>query len=135
MPPLPNMDWMLKDLVTSVPDTRHVVVLSSDGLCIAQASTPPDIADTIAAACAGVQSLSIAIAQRFPHGDGSMRMVGIEVDGGYFSLMAAGEHAYLAVLADDGVDTRLLGQRMRDLVKRIGEHLTSPPRSDIGQAT
>jgi predicted regulator of Ras-like GTPase activity (Roadblock/LC7/MglB family) len=129
------MDWMLKDLVTSVPCTRHVVVLSSDGLCIARANTDADTADTIAAACAGVQSLSTALARRFPHGDGSMRMVGIEVDGGYFSLMAAGEGAYLAVLADEGVDAGLMGQNMRDLVIRIGRHLTSPPRHGRGNAT
>lgn len=134
MPPLPNMDWMLDDLATSVPYVRHVIVLSADGLCIGQANTETDTADAIAAACSGVQSLSKAIAQKFPHGNGSMRMVGIEVDGGYFSLMAAGPGAYLAVLADEEVDAGLLGARMRTLVVRIGHHMTSPPRDDIGQA-
>ncbi len=134
MPPLPNMDWMLKELEASVPYVRHVVVLSSDGLCIGQANTEPDTADAIAAACSGIQSLAKAIAQKFPHGDGSTRMVGIEVDGGYFSLMAAGPGAYLAVLADEEVDAGLLGDRMRTLVVRIGQHMTSPPRDDVGQA-
>ncbi|MEW2141111.1 roadblock/LC7 domain-containing protein [Streptomyces sp. NPDC005409] len=129
------MDWMLKELETSVPYVRHVVVLSSDGLCIGQANTEPDTADAIAAACSGIQSLAKAIAQKFPHGNGSTHMVGIEVDGGYFSLMAAGPGAYLAVLADAEVDAGLLGDRMRTLVIRIGQHMTSPPRDDIGQAT
>ncbi len=66
----------------------------------------------------------------FPHSDGRMRMVVIELDGGFFYLMAAGAGAYLAVLADEGVDAGLIGQRMRDLVARIGEHLSSPPRHD-----
>ncbi|MFC0601486.1 roadblock/LC7 domain-containing protein [Streptomyces palmae] len=125
-----NMDWMLKDLATSVPQTRHVVVLSSDGLCMAQYGTDTDTADRLAAACAGLQSLSVAVAGEFPHGDGRMRLVVIEVDGGFFYLMAAGAGAFLAVLADDGVDAGLMGQRMRDLVARLGEHLTSPPRVD-----
>lgn len=129
-----NMDWMLKDLASSVPQTRHVVVLSSDGLCMAQYGTEPDTADRLAAACAGLQSLSVAVAAEFPHGDGKMRLVVIEVGGGFFYLMAAGAGAYLAVLADSGVDAGLMGQRMRDLVARIGEHLTSPPRVD-GQVT
>ncbi|NLU69358.1 roadblock/LC7 domain-containing protein [Streptomyces sp. HNM0574] len=129
-----NMDWMLKDLASSVPETRHVVVLSSDGLCMAQYSTDIDVADRLAAACAGLQSLSAAIATEFPHGDGQMRLVVIEVSGGFFYLMAAGAGAYLAVLADSGVDAGLMGQRMRDLVARLGEHLTSPPRVD-GQVT
>ncbi|MEU8522463.1 roadblock/LC7 domain-containing protein [Streptomyces sp. NBC_01216] len=134
MQPLPNMDWMLTELVGSVPHVRHVVVLSSDGLSIGQANTAPDTADAIAAACSGIQSLARAIAQMFPHGDGSTRMVGIEADGGYFCLMAAGPGAYLAVLADEEVDAGLLGDRMRTLVVRIGRHMTSPPREDVGQA-
>ncbi|MFB4315996.1 roadblock/LC7 domain-containing protein [Actinomadura sp. 21ATH] len=130
-----NMDWMLKDLAAGVPQTRHVVVLSSDGLSIAELSTagPPegdtDTTDRLAAACAGLQSLAGAIAAEFPHGDGRMRLVVIEIDGGFFYLMAAGQGAYLAVLADEGVDAGLMGQRMRDLVARIGEHLSSAPRS------
>nr|WP_236573531.1 roadblock/LC7 domain-containing protein [Streptomyces sp. GS7] len=129
-----NMDWMLKDLASSVPFTRHVVVLSSDGLCMAKYGTDTDAADRLAAACAGLQSLSGAVAAEFPDGDGTMRLVVIEVSGGFFYLMAAGARAYLAVLADDGVDPGLMGQRMRDLVARIGQHLTSPPRAD-GQVT
>lgn len=131
-----NMDWLLKDLATSVPQTRHVLVLSSDGLSIAEYSTADaqdggtDAADRLAAACAGLQSLAAAIAAEFPHGDGRMRLVVIEVDGGFFYLMAAGQGAYLAVLADEGVDAGLMGQRMRDLVARIGEHLSAAPRSN-----
>lgn len=129
-----DMDWMLKDLAESVPQTRHVVVLSADGLRMAQYDTDPEAADRLAAACAGLQSLASAVATEFPHSDGRMRMVVIEVTGGFFYLMAAGSGAYLAVLADEGVDAGLMGQRMRDLVARIGAHLNSPPRQD-GQVT
>ncbi|GAA3176031.1 MULTISPECIES: roadblock/LC7 domain-containing protein [Streptomyces] len=124
----PNMDWMLKDLAESVPQTRHVIVLSSDGLRMAQHGTDTDTADRLAAACAGLQSLAGAVSSEFPRSDGRMRMVVIELDGGFFYLMAAGAGAYLAVLADEDVDAGLIGARMRDLVARIGEHLSSPPR-------
>ncbi|MEU7636066.1 MULTISPECIES: roadblock/LC7 domain-containing protein [unclassified Streptomyces] len=124
------MNWLLEGLASSVPHTRDVVVLSSDGLCMAQYGTDEDTADRLAAACAGLQSLSAAIATEFPHGDGQMKLVVIEVNGGFFYLMAAGAGAYLAVLADDNVDAGLMGQGMRDLVARIGQHLTSPPRAD-----
>ncbi|WP_199779575.1 roadblock/LC7 domain-containing protein [Streptomyces sp. RKND-216] len=125
-----DMDWMLKDLAESVPQTRHVVVLSSDGLCMARHATDQDTADRIAAIGSGLQSLSVAIAAEFEHSSGRMRMVVIEVDGGFMYLMAAGAGAHLAVLADEGVDAGLVGQCMRDLVARIGAHLTSPPRHD-----
>ncbi|WP_030615031.1 roadblock/LC7 domain-containing protein [Streptomyces sclerotialus] len=125
-----NMDWMLKDLAESVPQTRNVVVLSSDGLRMAQYGTDTDTADRLAAACAGLQSLAGAVSAEFPRSDGKMRMVVIELDGGFFYLMAAGSGAYLAVLADEGVDAGLIGMKMRDLVARIGEHLSSPPRGE-----
>ncbi|MER5256470.1 MULTISPECIES: roadblock/LC7 domain-containing protein [unclassified Streptomyces] len=128
-----NFDWMLKELADGVPQTRQIVVLSADGLRIARYGGDPDAADRIAAACAGLQSLAAAVATEIPHSAGGMRMVIIEVDGGYFYLMAAGAGAYLAVLADETVDAGLIGNRMRDLVVRIGAHLTSPPRRD-GQA-
>ncbi|AWI28827.1 roadblock/LC7 domain-containing protein [Streptomyces tirandamycinicus] len=125
-----NMDWMLKDLAEGVPQTRHVVVLSADGLRMAQYGTDTDTADRLAAACAGLQSLAAAVGAELPHSDARMRLVVIEMDGGFFYLMAAGAGAFLAVLADEGVDAGLMGQRMRDLVLRIGAHLSSPPRQD-----
>jgi predicted regulator of Ras-like GTPase activity (Roadblock/LC7/MglB family) len=125
-----NMDWMLKDLAASVPQTRNVIVLSADGLRMAQWGTDVDSADRLAAAAAGLQSLATAVAAEFPHSDGRMRMVVIEISGGFFYMMAAGAGAYLAVLAEEGVDAGLMGMRMRDLVARIGEHLSSPPRQD-----
>ncbi|UQX04810.1 roadblock/LC7 domain-containing protein [Streptomyces sp. RerS4] len=125
-----NMDWMLKDLATGVPQTRHVVVLSADGLCVAQHGAETDTADRLAAACAGLQSLAAAVAGELPHSNGRMRLVVIEMDGGFFYLMAAGDGSYLAVLADEGVDAGLMGARMRDLVSRLGEHLSTPPRHD-----
>ncbi|GHE95577.1 dynein regulation protein LC7 [Streptomyces longispororuber] len=128
-----NFDWMLKELADGVPQTRQIVVLSADGLRIARHGGDPDGADRLAAACAGLQSLAAAVATEIADSDGSMRMVIIEVDGGYFYMMAAGAGAYLAVLADETVDAGLVANRMRDLVIRIGAHLTSPPRRD-GQA-
>lgn len=125
-----NMDWMLRDLAKSVPQTHYVVLLSSDGLCMAKMGADEETAERLAAACAGLQSLSGAIAAELPEGDGRMKLVAIEVDCGFFYLMAAGAGAYLAVLADDTVDAGLMGQCMRDLVARVGGHLSSPPRVD-----
>ncbi|MGW0552204.1 roadblock/LC7 domain-containing protein [Streptomyces altiplanensis] len=125
-----NFDWMLKELADGVPQVQQIVVLSADGLRIARHGGDPDVADRLAAACAGLQSLAAAVAVEIPHSEGKMRLVVIEVDGGLFYLMAAGTGAYLAVLADETVDAGLMGARMRDLVIRIGAHLTSPPRHD-----
>ncbi|KOG86070.1 dynein regulation protein LC7, partial [Streptomyces varsoviensis] len=42
-----NMDWMLQDLAAGVPQTRHVIVLSSDGLRMAQHGPDTDAADRL----------------------------------------------------------------------------------------
>ncbi|MEV4561731.1 roadblock/LC7 domain-containing protein [Kitasatospora sp. NPDC049285] len=124
-----DLDWLLRDLVETVPYARHAIVLSADGLRLAQHGADPDTADRLAAACAGLQSLAHAVGQEFPYADGRMRMVVIEVGGGFFYLMAAGSRAYLALLADDGVDPGLVGAHMRDLVARVAEHLSTPART------
>ncbi|MEU6481908.1 roadblock/LC7 domain-containing protein [Streptomyces sp. NPDC047017] len=123
-----NFDWMLKELNDGVPGIEMIVVLSADGLRIARYGGDPDAADRVAAACAGLQSLASAVAVEIPDSDGRMKLVVIEIDGGYFYLMSAGANAYLAVLADIRTEPGMMSARMRDLVVRIGAHLTSPPR-------
>ncbi|KOG31159.1 roadblock/LC7 domain-containing protein [Streptomyces resistomycificus] len=123
-----NFDWMLQDLAKGVPGIQMIVVLSADGLRIARHGDDPDAADRVAAACAGLQSLATAVAQEIPGSDGEMKMVLIEINGGYFYLMAAGPNAYLAVLSDVRAEPGFMSSRMSDLVIRIGEHLTSRPR-------
>ncbi|WP_367324380.1 roadblock/LC7 domain-containing protein [Streptomyces sp. HUAS ZL42] len=123
-----NFDWMLKELYDGVPGVEMIVVLSADGLRIARYAGDPDAADRVAAACAGLQSLAGAVAQEIPTTDGDMKLVVIEMNGGYFYLMAAGANAYLAVLADVTCEPSRMSASMRDLVVRIGAHLTSPPR-------
>ncbi|GGZ61251.1 roadblock/LC7 domain-containing protein [Streptomyces bluensis] len=126
--PRANFDWMLKDLAEGVPGVQQVVVLSADGLRIARYGGDPDTADRVAAACAGLQSLAGAVAAEIATGDGRMRVVIIEIQGGYFYMMEAGPNAYLAVLANAVAEPGMMSNRMRDLVARIGSHLTSPPR-------
>ena len=126
----PSLDWMLDDLAHSVPGTRDVVVLSADGLCLGHCNTDTESADRLSAACSGLQSLAAAIGQMHPGAERGIRLLVIESEGGFFYLMAAGAGAFLAVLADETVDPGLMGQQMRDLVARLGGHLSSAPRDD-----
>ncbi|RKN45940.1 roadblock/LC7 domain-containing protein [Streptomyces hoynatensis] len=143
------MDWMLRDLAATVPGIRHIVVLSADGLCMAQYGAERDCGDRLAAAASGIKSLAQSIARELPGEpprdlagelprelrksppgeDPGVRMVLLELNGGHFYLMAAGDRSYLAVTAASEIDPGLISQRMRDLVLRIGEHLSSAPRT------
>ena len=105
-----NMDWMLKELADERAAASTRSWCSPRTACASPSyGGDPDAADRLAAACAGLQSLAAAVATEFPHSDGLMRLVVIEVDGGFFYLMAAGTGAYLAVLADETVDAGLMG--------------------------
>ncbi len=120
---------MLRDLADGVPGIQQIV--GSPPLHCASHATGgnPDAADRVAAACAGLQSLAAAVASEVPSSDGTMKMVLIEIDGGYFYLMSAGANAYLAVLANQIAEPGLMSNRTSDLVARIGAHLTSPPQA------
>ena len=124
-----NIDWMLRDLVDGTLGIEMIVVLSADGLRIARYGGDPDAADRVAAACAGMQSLAHALTTEIEASEkGEMRLLLMEVDGGYFYLMNAGANAYIAVLSDIRTEPGLMSGRMRDLIVRLGTHLTSPPR-------
>jgi predicted regulator of Ras-like GTPase activity (Roadblock/LC7/MglB family) len=125
---LTSMDWLLRDLAESVPGLLHIVVLSADGLCIARHSTERDTADRLAAAASGIKSLAQSVAREFPEEDRALKTVLLELDPGYFLMMSAGDRSYLAVTSDGTINPGHIGRCMRDLVARIGEHLSSAPR-------
>ena len=124
-----NFDWMLKELADGVYPASSRSSCSPPTDCAspgtAATPTPPTASPRPVPDCRAWPAPSPT---EIPDSDGKMSMVIIEIDGGYFYLMAAGANAYLAVLADEIVDAGLMGARMRDLVVRIGAHLTSPPR-------
>ena len=123
-----QLDGLLKGLVEDVPGARHALVLSADGLRLAHYAVEEAVADRLAAICAGLQSLSSAVAETFPSADQRTRAIVIEVGGGFFYVMAAGRGVFLAVVADDGVDAGLMARQMRDVVVRIGDHVAGPVR-------
>ncbi|MFE5339643.1 roadblock/LC7 domain-containing protein [Isoptericola sp. NPDC056578] len=112
--------WML-DLVAGVRGVRHVVVLSSDGLVKVRTDvTPPDTADKVAAACAGLVALGMSMGREFGAGD-ALRQVLVEFDGGFLFVRGAGDGSRLAVVTDAAVDPGLVAQQMQAQVLMIGE--------------
>lgn len=126
-----NLDWMLGDILR-VPGVRHALVVSRDGLCLGCSDwLDADDADRLSALCAGLQSLGHEAAVQLVGAHSTTRQVMVEVHGGYLFLVAAGPGAALAVVTSEEVDAGLVAREMQHLVTRIGEHLTSPPRSDV----
>jgi len=126
--------WMLAE-VTGVPNVRHAMVLSSDGLVkVASAGLSRDESDRLAAACAGLHSLGRGLAGRYGNATGNVRQVVVEIDGGFVFLRSAGEGSQLAVVTSAAVDPALISQQMAVQVRKIGEStLSTPARGDRGR--
>jgi predicted regulator of Ras-like GTPase activity (Roadblock/LC7/MglB family) len=112
--------WML-DLVSGVKGVRHVVVLTSDGLMkVRTEQTPLDVADKVAAACAGLVALGLGMSREFGHSD-AIRQIVVEFDGGFLFVRGAGDGSRLAVITETTVDPGLVAQQMQAQVLMIGE--------------
>lgn len=123
--PLDN-SWML-ELIRTVRGVRHVVVLTSDGLLkVRTEHTPADVADKLAAACAGLTALGQGISKEFGSGVGP-RQVMVEFDGGFLFVRGAGDGSRLAVVTEAVIDPALVAQQMQAQVLTIGERTLSTP--------
>ncbi len=128
--PTNDLGWMLDDVLL-VPEARHAILLSADGLLRAHsAGITKDEADRQAAALSGVQSISRSTSGFLDTEPTPWRQTLIEFAGGYVFLVAAGPGAYLAVSAGEAVDMEAVSYRMQKLVDRLGRELTAPPRQD-----
>lgn len=118
--------WML-ELIRTVRGVRHVVVLTSDGLLKVRTDhTPADVADKLAAACAGLAALGQGISKEFGTGAGP-RQVMVEFDGGFLFVRGAGDGSRLAVVTEPVIDPAMVAQQMQAQVLVIGERTLSTP--------
>lgn len=127
-----ELGWML-DEVLKVPEARHAILLSADGMLRSHsADIGRDDAERLAAGLSGLQSISRSTAEFCGTQDTPWRQTLIEFAHGYVFLVAAGEGAYLAVSTSEMVDMEAVTYRMHKLVDRLGRELTSPARQDTG---
>ncbi|MFI1396132.1 roadblock/LC7 domain-containing protein [Streptomyces sp. NPDC020681] len=122
-----DLDWLLDDLVLHVGEVRHAVVLSNDGLPVgASHGLTREDAEHLAAVASGFHSLAKGAGRHFDAG--GVRQTMVEMDDGFLFVAAAGEGSCLAVLTSVVADIGLIAYEMARLVKRVGEHLRTPPR-------
>jgi len=118
--------WML-ELISAVRGVRHAVVLTSDGLLkVRTEHTAVDVADKLAAACAGLSSLGQGVSKEFGSG-AAPRQVMVEFDGGFLFVRGAGDGSRLAVVTEQVIDPALIAQQMQAQVLTIGERTLSTP--------
>lgn len=119
--------WML-ELISGVRGVKHVVVLTSDGLMkVRTDQTPLDVADKVAAACAGLAALGIGMSREFGNSD-TIRQIVVEFDGGFLFVRGAGDGSRLAVVTEPVIDPALIAQQMQAQVLMIGERTLGTER-------
>jgi predicted regulator of Ras-like GTPase activity (Roadblock/LC7/MglB family) len=116
-----ELNWLLDDLVERVASIRKALVLSSDGLPtgVSNDLTRED-SEHLAAVSSGFHSLAKGVGRHFEAG--SVRQTVVELD-----------EAFLFVTADADADIGQVAYEMTLLVKRVGVHLGSAPRTDVPQ--
>jgi predicted regulator of Ras-like GTPase activity (Roadblock/LC7/MglB family) len=125
-----KLGWMLDDAL-KMPETRHAILLSADGLLMAHSERIGlDDAERHAAGMAGLQSLARSTAEFCGDPGTTWRQTVSEFDDGYVFLVAAGPGAYLAVSATENVDMEAVSFRLQELVQRLGKELSTPPRGE-----
>ena len=90
---------------------------------------PCSVRAASSAVAASFQSLSRSASRQFS--GGSVRQTIIEMQYRFLFVTAAGSGACLAVLASSTADVGMIAYEMAMLVKRVGQHMSTLPRSPV----
>ncbi|MET9777016.1 roadblock/LC7 domain-containing protein [Streptomyces sp. NPDC006367] len=126
--PSGELNWLLDDLVDRVASIRKAVVLSGDGLATgASRELTREDSEHLAAVASGLHSLAKGVGRHFEAG--GVRQTVVELDDAFLFVTAAGAGSCLAVLSDADSDIGQVAYEMTLLVKRVGAHLATAPRT------
>ncbi|MFH8619684.1 roadblock/LC7 domain-containing protein [Streptomyces sp. NPDC017979] len=127
------LNWLLDELVDRVGSIRQALVLSRDGLATgaSRALTRED-GEHLAAVASGFHSLARGVGHHFDVGQ--VRQTVVELDEAFLFVTAAGDGSCLAVLADAESDVGQIAYEMTLMVKRVGAHLSTAPRTGPASA-
>ncbi|SDH98791.1 Predicted regulator of Ras-like GTPase activity, Roadblock/LC7/MglB family [Sinosporangium album] len=123
-----ELNWLLDDLATRVGAVRQAVILSTDGLAVGfSKGLSREDAEHLSAVAAGFQSLARGAGRHFNGGE--VRQTIVEMESAFLFVTAAGQGTCLAVLADSDADVGHIAYEMAMLVKRVGQHISTNPRT------
>ncbi|MFE5796102.1 roadblock/LC7 domain-containing protein [Streptomyces sp. NPDC056503] len=125
-----ELNWLLDELVQRVAAIRKALVLSSDGLPTgASKDLSREDGEHLAAVASGFHSLAKGVGRHFEAG--RVRQTVVELEEAFLFVTAAGDGSCLAVLADADSDVGQVAYEMTLMVKRVGTHLGTAPRTGL----
>ncbi|WP_405010963.1 roadblock/LC7 domain-containing protein [Kitasatospora sp. NBC_01539] len=126
-----SVRWLLGDFLGSVPGVEDAVVVSSDGLLLAD-SQDGVRSNELAAIVSALVSLSTGVSRAL--GRGGLKQVMTTMDEGHLVVMAISDGSCLGVYASLRCDLGVLAYQMALLVERAGHALTPQVRSELQRA-
>jgi predicted regulator of Ras-like GTPase activity (Roadblock/LC7/MglB family) len=123
-----NVRWLLGDFLGQVPGVVEAVVVSADGLLLAD-SQQGRKADELSAIVSALTSLAGGLARAIEYGTVKQTMV--TMDEGHVVVMAISDGSCLGVYASLQCDLGVLAYQMSLLVERAGHALTPQVRSEL----
>ncbi|MFI9588232.1 roadblock/LC7 domain-containing protein [Streptomyces sp. NPDC052236] len=125
-----ELNWLLDELVDRVASIHKALVLSGDGLATgASRDLTREDSEHLAAVAAGFHSLAKGVGRHFEAG--RVRQTVVEMEDAFLFVTAAGDGSCLAVLADSDSDVGQVAYEMTLMVKRVGVHLATAPRTGL----
>ncbi|WP_406220905.1 roadblock/LC7 domain-containing protein [Streptomyces decoyicus] len=124
-----DLSWLLDQLCRDTAGVRHALLLSSDGLKVAyDKSLDLDSADILSAICSSLRAISNELDKAFKAG-GPALTITIDTPRAQLLVVGAGTGGVLATVAESDADPGIVGTAMAQLVERVADHLSVPPRS------
>ncbi|WP_405956867.1 roadblock/LC7 domain-containing protein [Streptomyces phaeochromogenes] len=127
-----GLDWLLSNLVDTVPLASGAAVASSDGMLKYFYGIDKNDADRLGALATGAFSLCGNVSSFFSDAEGAAGIqVLLETTAGLLFAARVGDNSVLAVLGQRGVDVGQVGYEMRMLSKRAAPILGTPVRPAV----
>ncbi len=122
-PDAQRFNWLLGNFVHNTDGVTDAVAVSSDGLLLAaSAGLDRTSADQLAAIVSGITGLARGASRRF--GFAGLRLVMIEMVGGFLVVSAVSDGSWFGVLLSENCDVGLVGYEMSVLAERTAAVLT-----------